>query len=166
MVLDQEKNALLYLIKEDENINKMYLYAKDLSETKFEFLIKSREDAGIKIFNNPNSFVECLSVDDIHEDIDGYNPCRTRKILIMSDDMIADIIRNQKFQAIIKELFIRCRKINISLVFITQPCCSAPTNVRLNLKKYLIMKINNRKELQNIAIKFSVDIDYKDFMKI
>ena len=59
MVLDQEKNALLYLIKEDENINKMYLYAKDLSETKFEFLIKSRKDAGIKIFNNPNSFVEC-----------------------------------------------------------------------------------------------------------
>ena len=89
------RSSVLNLIKEEDNIDKIYLYAKDLSETKFEFLIKNREDAGIKSFNDPNSFVECSNtMDDIHEDIDGYNPSRTRKILIMSHDMIADIIRN------------------------------------------------------------------------
>ena len=79
--------------------------------------------------------------------------------------MIADIMTNKKFQSLIKELFIRCRKINISLVFITQSYFSVPKDVRLN-STHLIMKINNRKELQNIAINHSADIDYKDFMKI
>ena len=73
---------------------------------------------------------------------------------------------NRKFQSIIKELFIRCRKINISLVFITQSYFSVPKNVRLNSTHYLIMKINNKRELQNIAINHSADIDYKDFIKI
>ena len=73
---------------------------------------------------------------------------------------------NKKFQAIIKELFIRCRKLNISLVFITQSYFSVPKDVRLNSTHYLIMKINNRKELQNVTIDHSADIDYKDFMEI
>ena len=73
---------------------------------------------------------------------------------------------NKKFQSIIKELFIRCRKLNISLVFITQSYFSVPKDVRLNSAHYLIMKINNRKELQNIAINHSADINYKDFIKI
>ena len=73
---------------------------------------------------------------------------------------------NKKFQSIIKELFIRCRKLNISLVFITQSYFSVPKDVRLNSTHYLIMKINNRRELQNIATNHSADIDYKDFMKI
>ena len=73
---------------------------------------------------------------------------------------------NKKFQAILKELFIRCRKLNTSLVFITQSYFSVPKDVRLNSTHYLIMKINNRKELQNIAINHSADIDYKDFVKI
>ena len=80
--------------------------------------------------------------------------------------MIADIMRNKKFQVIIKELFIRCRKLNISLVFITQSYFSVPKDVRLNSTHYLIMKINNKKELQNIAISHSANIDYKDFVKI
>ena len=80
--------------------------------------------------------------------------------------MIADMMTNKKCQAIIKELFIRCRKLNISLVFITQSYFSVPKDVRLNSTHYLIMKINNKKELQNIAINHSADIDYKDFMKI
>ena len=80
--------------------------------------------------------------------------------------MTANIMKNQKFQAIIKELFIRCRKLNISLVFITQSYFSVPKDVRLNSTHYLIMKINNKKELQNIAINHSVDIDFKEFMKI
>ena len=80
--------------------------------------------------------------------------------------MIADIMTNKKFQAIIKELFIRCRKLNISLVFITQSYFSVPKDVRLNSTYYLIMKINNKRELQNIAINHSADIDHQDFIKI
>ena len=80
--------------------------------------------------------------------------------------MIADIMSNKKFQAVVKELFIRCRKLNISLVFITQFHFLVPKVVRLNSTHYLIMKINNRRELQNIAINHSADIDYKDFVKI
>ena len=80
--------------------------------------------------------------------------------------MIADIMSNKKFQAIIKELFIRCRKLNISLVFITQSYFSLPKDERLNSTHYLIMKISNRKELQNIAINHFADIDYKDFVNI
>ena len=80
--------------------------------------------------------------------------------------MIANIITNKKFQSIIKELFIRCRKLNISLVFITQSYFFVPKDVRSNSTHYLIMKINNKKELPNIAINHSADIGYKDFMKI
>ena len=80
--------------------------------------------------------------------------------------MIADIMTNKRFQVIIKELFIRCRKLNISLVFITQSYFTVPKDVRLNSTHYLIMKINNKKELQNIAINNSADTDYKDFVKI
>ena len=160
-------NTLLNLINEQNDIDKIYLYARDLSEPKYEYLIKKREDAGIKHLNNPNAFIECSNtMDDGYENIDDYNSSRRRKILIVFDDMIADIMANKKFQAIIKELFIRCRKLNISLVFITQSYFSVPKDVRLNSTHYLIMKINNRKELQNIAINHSADIDYKDFMKI
>ena len=105
-------------------------------------------------------------MDDVYEKIDDYNPHRQRKILIVSDDMTADIMTNKKFRAIIKELFIRCRKLNISLVFITQSYFSVPKDVRLNSTHYLIMKINNRRELQNIATNHSADIDYKDLLKI
>ena len=80
--------------------------------------------------------------------------------------MIADIMSNKNFQAIIKDLFIRCSKLNIFLVFITQSYFSVPKDVRLNSTHYLIMKINNKRELQNIAINHSADIDYNDFVKI
>ena len=105
-------------------------------------------------------------MDDVYENIDNYNPNRKRKILIVFDDMIADIMTNKKFQSIFKELFISCRKLNISLVFITQSYSSVPKDVRLNSTHYLIMKVSNRKELQNIAINHSADIDYQNFMKI
>ena len=82
------------------------------------------------------------------------------------DDMIPDIMANKKSQAINKELFVRCRKLNISLVFITQSYFYVPKDVRLNSTRYLIMKINSKRELKNIAINHSADIDYKDFIKI
>ena len=80
--------------------------------------------------------------------------------------MIADTMGNKKFQALIKELFIRCRKLNISLFFITQSYFAVPKDIRLNPTYYLIMKINNRIELKNIGINLSPEIDHKDFMKI
>ena len=160
-------NALLNLINEQNGIDKIYLYAKNLNKAKYEYLIKNRENAGIKHLNDSKAFIECSNtMNDVYENIDNYNPNRKRKILIVFDDMIADIMTNKKFQSIIKELFIRCRKLNISLVFITQSYFSVPKDVRLNSTHYLIMKINNRKELQNIAINHSADIDYNNFVRI
>ena len=122
---------------------------------------------GIKHLSNPNAFIECSNtIDDVYDNTDDCNSNRRRKILIVFDDMIADIMTNRRFQAIIKELFIRCKKLNISLVFITQSYFSVPKDVRLNSTHYLIMKINNKRELQNIAINHSADIDYQDFKKI
>ena len=103
-------------------------------------------------------------MDDIYNNIDDYNPKRKRKILIVFDDMIADIMTNQRFKVIIKELFVRCRKLNISLVFITRSYFNFPKEVRLNSTHYLIMKIHNKRELQQISIDHSADIDYKDFL--
>ena len=80
--------------------------------------------------------------------------------------MIADIITNKKYRATIKELFIRFRKLNISLVFMTQSYFSVSKDVRLNATHYLIIKINNQGELQNIVINHSADIDYEDFIEI
>ena len=158
---------MLNLINEQKDIDKIYLYAKDLSEPKYEYLIKNRENAGIKHVNDSNAFIEYSNtMDDVYENIDDYNPSRKRNILIISDEMIADIMTNKKFQSIIKELFSRCRKLNISLVFITQSYFSVPKEVRLNSTHYFVMKINNKRELQNIVINHSVDIDYKGFMEI
>ena len=138
------------------------IYAKNLSKPKYKFLIKKPEDVGTNHFNDSNAFIECSNtMDDIYENIDDYNPNKKGKILIVFGDMIEDIMTNKKLQAIIKDLSIRCTKLNISLVFITQTYFSVPKDVRLN-STYLIMEINNRTELENIAINHSADIDYKD----
>ena len=93
---------------------------------------QKREKAGIKHLNNLKAFIECSNtMDGVCEDIDGYNPTRERKILIVFDDLIAVIITNKNFQAVVKDLFIRCKQLNISLVFITQSYFSVPKDVRL-----------------------------------
>ena len=92
-------NALLNLTKDQNGIVKIYLYAKDLSEPKYEFLIKKREDVGINHFNNPNTFIECSNMmDDVYKNIDCYNPNRKKKFLIVFDDLIANIMSNKKFK--------------------------------------------------------------------
>ena len=107
-------NALLDLIKQQDDVDKMYLYAKDLSEAKYDFLIKMRKDAGIKHLNGSKAFIECSNtMDDVYDNINDYNPTTRRKILIVFDDIITDIITNKNFQAVVKELFIRCRKLSI-----------------------------------------------------
>ena len=108
---------------------------KDLSKPKYEFLIKKCDDAGTKHFNDPNAFIEYSNtMDGVYGNIDDYNPSRNRKILIAFDDMIADIMTNKKFQAIIKELFVRCRKVNILLVFKIQSyfCCFKRCEIKFN----------------------------------
>ena len=131
----EKTNALLNLIQKDNNnfTDKIYLYAKDLEEPKYQFLVKKHENAGIKILNDPNAFIQYSNtMDDVYNNIDDYNA--KRKVSIVFDDKIADIMTNKKFQAIIKELFIRYRKLNISLVFITQSYfkCSKRSQIKFN----------------------------------
>ena len=96
-------------------------------------MIKKRENAGIKYYNDPNAFIEYSNtMDNVYENIDHYNSNRKRKILIIFDDMIADIMTNKKFHAKIEELFEKCRKLNISLVSIAQSCFAFLKDVRLN----------------------------------
>ena len=92
-------NALINLTNEQNDFDKIYLYVRDLSEPKYEYLIKKRKDAGIKHLNNPNAFIEYSNtMGDVYDNIDDYNPIRKRKKLIVFDGMIADIMTNKNFR--------------------------------------------------------------------
>ena len=113
-------NALLNLINNQPDIDKIYMYAKDPYEAKYQFLINKRESTGLKHFNDPKAFIEYSNdMHDVYKNIDDYNPDKENKILIVFDDMIADMIHNKKLNSVVTKLFIRGRKLNISLVFIT-----------------------------------------------
>ena len=103
---------------------------------------------------------------DIYKNIEDYNPIKKRKVLMIFDDMIADMINNNKLNPIVTELLIRGRKLNISIVFIMQSYFKVPKDVRLNSTHFFIMKIPNKRELQQIALNHSSDIDFKDFINI
>ena len=103
---------------------------------------------------------------DVYKNIEDYNLRKKRKVLIVFDDMIADIINNNKLNPIVTELFIRGRKLNISTVFIIQSYFKVPKDNRSNYTHFFIMKIHNKRELQQIALNHSSDIDFKYFMKI
>ena len=159
-------NTLLHLINNLHPIDKIYLYAKDINEPKYESLINKREQAGIKNLNDSHAFIEYSDdMDDVLDDINNYNKNRDKKVLIVFDDMIADIEHNKNFKRIIKELFYRARKINISIVFITQSYFRAFKDTRLNSTHYILMKIGNKKELKRIAEEKSRHLDHKDFFK-
>ena len=114
-------NLLLNLIENQPDIDKIYLYAKDPYESKYQYLINKREGVGINHFNDPKAFIEYSNdMQDVYKNIDEYNIDKERKILIVFNDMIADMINNEKLNSIVTYLFIRGRKLNISLVFITQ----------------------------------------------
>ena len=148
-------------------IDKIYLYAKDIHEPKYEYLINTRERAGIKNLDDPHAFIEYSDdMNDVLDDINNYNKSRDKKVLIVFDDMIADIEYNKKFKRIIKELFYRAGKINVSIVFIMQSYFRALKDARLNSTRYILMKINNKKELKRIAEEKSGHLGYKDFLKI
>ena len=114
-------------------------------------MIKKREQAGIKNSKDKNAFIEYSnSMDDIYDDINDHNKKRKRKVLIVFDDMISHVMSSEKAQQVLKELFIICRKLNTSLCFLTQSYFSVPKDVRLNCTHYVIFKLNNKRELQNI----------------
>ena len=160
-------NTLLNLINNQPDIDKIYLYAKDPYEDKYQFLINKRESIGLKHFNGPKAFLEYSNdMQDVYKNINYYNLNKENKVLIVFDDMIADMINNKKLNSIVTELFIRGRKLNISLVFITQSYFKVPKDVRLNTTHFFIMKIPNKRELQQIAINHSSDINTKDFANI
>ena len=102
---------------------------------------------------------------DVYKNIEDYNAGKKRKMQIVFDDMIA-MINNKKLKPIVTQLFIRGRKLNISIVFITQSYFKVPKDVRLNSTHFFIMKIPNKRELQQIALNHSFDTDFKDCTKI
>ena len=160
-------NALLNLVNNQPYIDKIYLYAKDPYEAKHQFLISKRESTGLKHLNDHKAFTEYSNdMQDIYENVDEYNIDKERKILIGFDDMIADMINDKKLNSILTEWFIRGRKINISLAFITQSYLKVPKDVRLNTTHFFITKIPNKRELQQIALNHSSDISTEDFIKI
>ena len=118
-------------------------------EAKYQYLINKREGIGINHFNDPKAFIEYSNdVCDVYENINYYNPYKENKISIVFDDMIADMIHNKKLNSIVTKLFIRERKLNSSLVFITQSYFKVPKDVRLNTTYFFITKIPNKRELQ------------------
>ena len=159
------KTNLLNLIENQQDIDKIYLYAKDPYESKYQYLINKGKGVGINHFNDPKAFIEYSNVMlDVYKSIDDYNPDKENKILIVFDDIIADMIPNKKLNSIVTKLFIRGRKLNISVVFITQSFFKVPNNVRLNTNHFFIAKIPNKRELQQIVINHSLDINTKDFV--
>ena len=160
-------NSLFNLISHQPGIDKMYLYAEDPFEAKYKFLISKQESTGLKHLDNSEAFIEYSNgMDDIYKNVEKYNPTEKRKILIVSDDLIADMLSNKNRNPIVTELFIRRRKLNISLPFITQSYFAVPKSIRLNFTHYFIMKIPNKRELQRIAFNHSSDIDFKDFTNL
>ena len=146
-------NALLNVINNRPDIDKIYLYAKDPYEAKYQYLIKKREKVGLDLFKDPKAFMQHSNdIQDVYKNTEDYNPRKNREVLIVFDDMIADMINNS-------------RKLNISIVFITKSYLKVPKHVRFNSTHFSIMKIPNKRELLQITLNHSSDIDFKDFMK-
>ena len=167
-------NSLFNLIDQQPDTDKIYLCVKDPYEAKYQFLINRRESTGLKHFNDFKTFIEYSNnVDDIYKNIEQNNPNKKRKILVVFDNMIADMLSNKEINAIVTELFIRSRKLNIALVFITQSYFAVPISlifmfgvIRLNATHYFIMKIPNKGELRQITFNHSSDTDFKDFRNL
>ena len=130
-------------------------------------LINGREKIGIKTIKNPKEFIDySQTIGDVHENLEDYNPTKKRKVFIAIDDMIADMESNKKLHLKVTELLSGDRKLNISLVFISQSYFKVLKTIRLNSTHYFIMEIANKRQLQQIASNHSPEIDFKDFTKV
>ena len=144
-------NTLFNLINNQPDIDKIYLYAKDPYEDKYQFLMNKGESIGLKHFNDPKAFIEYSNdIHDVYKNINDYNPGKENKILNVFDDMIADMINNGKLNSVVTELFISGRKLNISLVFITQSYFKVSKDVRLNTTHFSIMKIPEKENFSKL----------------
>ena len=158
-------NSLFNLISQQPDIDKIHLCAKDLCKAKYQILISKRKSTGLKHLNDSKLFVEYSNdMDNTCKNMEERNPYKKHKILIVFDNMIADMLSKRKLNPIVTEWFIRGRKLNISLVFITQSYFAVPKNVGLNSMHYFIIKIPNKQKRQRTAFNYSSDIDFKDFM--
>ena len=118
----------------------IYLYAKYPYEAKYQYLINKREKVGLDHFNDPEAFIEYSNdILDVYKKVDDYNPDKKRKVLIVFDDMDADMINNKKLNPVVTELFTTGRKLNISIVFITQSYFKVPKDVRLNYENIRLL---------------------------
>ena len=163
MIRKNKTNALLNLIKIQPDIDKIYLCGKDLYEAKYQYLINKREEVGLKHHHDPKAFIEYSNdIQYVYKNIEEYNLGKKRKVSIVFDDMIADMINSKNLNLIVTEFFIRGRKLKISIVFITQSYLKVPKDVRLNYTHFFIMKIPNKRELHQTALNPSSDIDFKD----
>ena len=141
-------NALRNIINHEQGVDKIFLHAY---ETKYQFLINKRISTGFKYLNDPKAFLEYSNdIDDIYKNIEDYKPNKKRKILIIFD-MIVDILSNKKLNPIVTELFIRGRKLNIS-VFITQTHFAFPKNIRLNSTHYFVLKFQTKDNFNKLRL--------------
>ena len=160
-------NLKLNLIKNQPDIDKICLYAKAPYEAKYQYLINIREKVRIDHHDDLKAYIEYSNdIHEIYKNINEYNPDKENKIIVVFDDMTADMINNKKLNSIVTELFIRGRKWNISIVFITQSYFKVPKDVTLNITHFFIAKIPNKRELQETARNHSSDITTKDFINI
>ena len=137
----EKPNALLNLINNRPDIDK-------ISVAKYQYLINKRQQVELNHYDNPKAFMEYSNdMQVVYKNIEDYNPRENRKVLIVFDDMIVDMTNNKKLNPIVTELFIRGRKLNISIIFITQSYFKVPKDVRLNSTHFFIMKIPNKREL-------------------
>ena len=163
-------NVFLNLIKTNNQILTKFIHMSKIYS--YQWLINRREKIGVKKFQNPKAFIDySQNIDDVYENLEFYDLPKKRKVLIVFDDMITDMEANEKLNTTGTELFLRGRKLNISLVFILKSYFEVPKTIRLNATHYFIMnftiyyQIPNKRELHQIASNHSSDIDFKDFMK-
>ena len=141
----RKTNSLLNLRNNQSDIDKINLHAKDSYEAKYQHLINTLEKVSLKLYDDSKAFIEYSNdMQDVYKNIEEYNPGKIRKVLIVFDYMVSDIINNKKLNPVVTELFIRGRKLNISIVFITQSYFKVPKEFRLNTTHIFIMKIPNK----------------------
>ena len=145
-------NALLNLINNESDVDKIYFYTKDLYKAKYILLTNKRESTGSKYLNDYKPFIEYSNdMNDIYKNVEEKNPFKKRKILIVFDHMIAGMLIDEKLNPVVTELFFRGRKLNIFLVFIAQFYFAVPKNIRRNSTQHFAMKIPSKRELQQIS---------------
>ena len=147
-------NALFNWIKNKRpDVDKIYLFVKVPFESKYQLLINGRENVGTENLKNAKAFIDySQTIDDVYENLKDHNPTKKKRVLIVFDDVIADMESN--------------KSINISFFFVSQSYFKVCKTIRLNKTHYSIMKIPNKRELQQIVSNHLFDIEFRDVIKL